>query len=105
MAVAAIQGGDFSKIDSRRNYMTRRLISLKRIFGVLAIGGALLFGVGAASAQTFQRYQRGPVIVYRQNDRNWERERRREWQRRERERRRLMHQRRWRDRWGVWHRY
>ena len=81
--------------------MIKRLLSVKRLLGAVALGGALLFSVGVASAQTFRR---GPVIVVQRHDRNWERERRREFERRERERRRFFrHERRWRDRWGVWH--
>src|SRR6266700_183868 len=92
----------------------KRLISIKRIFSALAIGGALLFGVGAASAQTFHRT---PSYVYdHDHDRDWRRDRRREEERERRERNRwerdrwerehrgLIHS-YWHDRWGFWHRY
>jgi hypothetical protein len=82
--------------------MTKKLGSIKKVLGAVAIGGALLFGIGAAGVSSVQAAQRRTVIVVGQNNR-WERERRREWERREQERRRIEHHRRWRDRWGVWH--
>jgi len=85
--------------------MTKKLGSIKRILGALAIGGALLFGIGAGGVSSVQAAQRRAVIVVGQNNRwerdRWERQNRREW--RERDRWRFEHHRRWRDRWGVWH--
>jgi hypothetical protein len=82
--------------------MTKKLGSIKRILGAVAIAGALLFGIGAAGVSSAQAAQRRTVIVVGQNNR-WEREHRhRRWWR-EHEQWRFEHHRRWRDRWGVWH--